>query len=332
MTTLPARRLANLETSALGFGAMVLSPGMYGEIDDRRAVDALRAALDEGATLVDTADGYGADGHNERIVGRALRGRRENAVVATKFGFRIPDGAPAHRFPVSYAFGELAVNADPRYVRGYAEQSLRNLGTDVIDLYYPHFPDPQVPLEETVGAVAELVSDGLVRHLGLSNVDADQLRRAHAVHPVTAVQVQWSMWQPIDTELYAAARDLGVGLVAWSPLGGGFLTGTVREVADGDFRRNLPRFQEANLKANHDRYAPLRGVAADLGLTPAQLSLAWLLHQDEHVVPIPGSRTPAHIAENLAAARVRLHPDTLARIDEALSRFTPEGTGALLGD
>lgn len=305
---------------------------MYGEIDDRRAVDALRAALDEGATLVDTADGYGADGHNERIVGRALRGRRENVVVATKFGFRIPEGAPAHRFPVSYAFGELAVNADPRYVRGYAEQSLRNLGTDVIDLYYPHFPDPRVPLEETAGAVAELVSDGLVRHLGLSNVSADQLRRAHAVHPVTAVQVQWSMWQPIDAELYAAARDLGVGLVAWSPLGGGFLTGTVREIAGDDFRRNLPRFQEANLKANHDRYAPLRGIAADLGLTPAQLALAWLLHQDEHVVPIPGSRTPAHIAENLAAARVRLHPDTLARIDEALSRFTPEGTGALLGD
>ncbi|MFE0384545.1 aldo/keto reductase [Streptomyces bungoensis] len=332
MTTLPARRLANLETSALGFGAMVLSPGMYGEIDDRRAVDALRAALDEGATLVDTADGYGADGHNERIVGRALRGRRDDVVVATKFGFRIPDGAPAHRFPVSYSFGELAVNADPRYVRGYAEQSLRNLGTDVIDLYYPHFPDPQVPWEETVGAVAELVSDGLVRHLGLSNVSADQLRRAHAVHPVTAVQVQWSMWQPIDAELHAAARELGVGLVAWSPLGGGFLTGTVREVADDDFRRNLPRFQEANLKANHDRYAPLRGVAADLGLTPAQLALAWLLHQDEHVVPIPGSRTPAHIAENLAAARVHLHPDTLARIDEALSRFTPEGTGALLGD
>jgi aryl-alcohol dehydrogenase-like predicted oxidoreductase len=253
-------------------------------------------------------------------------------VLATKFGFRIPNGAQAHRFPVSYAFGELAVNAEPKYVRGYAEQSLRNLGTDVIDLYYPHFPDPQVPLEETVGAVAELISDGLVRHLGLSNVTAEQLRRAHAVHPVAAVQVQWSMWQPIDPELHAAARELGVGLVAWSPLGGGFLTGTVQDVAEGDFRRNLPRFEAANLRTNYDRYAPLRGIAADLGLTPAQLALAWLLHQDEHVVPIPGSRTPAHIAENLAASRVRLHLDTLARIEEALSRFTPEGTGALLGN
>lgn len=332
MSTLPTRRLAGLSTSALGFGAMVLSPGMYGEIDDSRAVAALRAALDEGATLIDTADGYGADGHNERVVGRAVRGRREEVVIATKFGFRIPDGAQAHRFPVSYAFGELAVNAEPKYVRGYAEQSLRNLGTDVIDLYYPHFPDPQVPLEETVGAVGELISDGLVRHLGLSNVTAEQLRGAHAVHPVAAVQVQWSMWQPVDPELHAAARELGVGLVAWSPLGGGFLTGTVKEVTEGDFRRNLPRFEAANLRANYDRYAPLRGIATDLGLTPAQLALAWLLHQDEHVVPIPGSRTPAHIAENLAAARVRLHPDTLARIDQALSRFTPEGTGALLGD
>ncbi|MFJ3336033.1 aldo/keto reductase [Streptomyces sp. NPDC086766] len=330
MAALPTRHLADLQTSAIGFGAMVLSPGMYGEIDDHRAVAALRTALDEGVTLIDTADGYGADGHNERLVGQALRGRRDQVTIATKFGFRIPEGAPAHRFPVSYTFGELAVNAEPRYVRGYAEQSLRNLGTDVIDLYYPHFPDPEVPLEDTVGAVADLVSEGLVRHLGLSNVTADQLRKAHAVHPVTAVQVQWSMWQPVDPDLHAAARELGVGLVAWGPLGGGFLTGTVQEVAEDDFRRNLPRFEAANLKANYDRYAPLRGIASDLGLTPAQLALAWLLHQDEHVVPIPGSRTPAHIADNLAAARVRLHPDTLARIDEALSRFTPEGTGTLL--
>jgi aryl-alcohol dehydrogenase-like predicted oxidoreductase len=330
MTTLPQRFLGDLATSAIGYGSMVLSPGMYGEIDDDRAIAALRAALDEGATLIDTADGYGADGHNERIVGKALQGRRDRAVIATKFGFRIPEGAEAHRFPVGYAFGELAVNAEPKYVRGYAEQSLRNLGADVIDLYYPHFPDPQVPLEDTVGAVADLVRDGLVRHLGLSNVTADQLRRAHAVHPVAAVQTQWSMWQPIDPALHATARDLGVGIVAWSPLGSGFLAGTVDNVGEGDFRRNISRFDEANLKANNDRYAPVRGLAADLGLTPGQLALAWLLHQDDRVVPIPGSRTPAHIAENLSAARVELHPDTLTRIDEALTGFTPEGTGSLL--
>ncbi|MFD3502256.1 aldo/keto reductase [Streptomyces sp. NPDC058678] len=330
MTTLPHRLLGDLETSAIGFGAMVLSPGMYGEIDDERAIAALHAALDEGTTLVDTSDGYGVDGHNERLVGEALKGRRDGVVVATKFGFRVPEGAEGHRFPVSYAFGELAVNAEPRHVRGYAEQSLRNLGTDVIDLYYPHFPDPQVPLEDTVGAVADLVKAGLVRHLGLSNVTADQLRRAHAVHPVAAVQTQWSMWQPIAPALHAAARELGVGIVAWSPLGSGFLAGKVDNLAENDFRRNISRFDEANLRANNDRYAPLRGIAADLALTPGQLALAWLLHQDDHVVPIPGSRTPAHIAENLSAARVDLHPDTLARIDEALAGFAPEGTGSLL--
>lgn len=330
MTTLPRRFLGDLDTSAIGFGAMVLSPGMYGEIDDERAVAALRAALDEGATLIDTSDGYGADGHNERVVGEALKGRRDGVAVATKFGFRVPEGAEGHRFPVSYAFGELAVNAEPRYVRGYAEQSLRNLGTDVIDLYYPHFPDPQVPLEDTVGVVADLVKDGLVRHLGLSNVTADQLRRAHAVHPVAGVQTQWSMWQPVEPDLHAAARELGVGIVAWSPLGGGFLAGTVQKLAEDDFRRNIPRFDEANLRTNNDRYAPLRGIAADLGLTPGQLALAWLLHQDDHVVPIPGSRTPAHIAENLSAARVDLHPDTLARVDEALAGFDPQGTGSVL--
>ncbi|MFC0007659.1 aldo/keto reductase [Micromonospora siamensis] len=330
MTTLPTRTLGTLRSSALGYGAMVLSPGMYGAVDDARGLAALRAALDGGATLIDTSDGYGPDGHNERLVGEAIRGRRDEVLVATKFGFRIPEGAAAHRFPVSYTFGELAVNAEPRHVRRYAEQSLRNLGTDVIDLYYPHFPDPQVPIEETVGAVADLVTAGLVRHLGLSNVTAEQVRRAHAVHPVAAVQTQWSLWQPIEPELHAAARAAGAGIVAWSPLGGGFLTGTVDRVDPDDFRRNLPRFDPANLRANIDRYAPLRAVAADLGLTPGQLALAWLLHQDQHVVPIPGSRTPAHIAENLSTARVRLHPDSLARIEAARAAFAPRGEGALL--
>ncbi|GAA4998005.1 aldo/keto reductase [Kitasatospora paranensis] len=319
------RTLGRLHAAPVGFGAMVLSPGMYGEIDDERGAAALHAAIDAGATMIDTADGYGADGHNERLVGRAVAGRRDEVVLATKFGFRIPDGAEPHRFPVGYAFGELAVNADPRYVRGYAEQSLRNLGTDVIDLYYPHFPDPEVPFEDTVGAVADLVGDGLVRHLGLSNVTEAQLRAAHAVHPVAAVQIQWSMWQPVDAGLLAAVRELGAGLVAWSPLGGGFLTGTVQQLADGDFRQHIPRFDGANLAANNDRYAPLRGIAAELGLTPGQLALAWLLHQDEHVVPIPGSRTPAHIAENLAAADVKLEAAVLDRIDRALAEFAPAG-------
>ncbi|MGA5420477.1 aldo/keto reductase [Streptomyces lavendulocolor] len=326
---LPTRQLGGLEVSALGFGAMVLSPGVYGEIDDARAERALLAAVDAGATLIDTSDGYGADGHNEWLIGRALRGRRDEVVIATKFGFRLPEGVEPHPFPVGYAFGELAVNADPKHVRGYAEASLRELGTDRIDLYYPHFPDPQVPLADTVGAVAELVEAGLVRHLGLSNVTADQLREAHAVHPVAAVQTEWSMWRHVDEELLAAARELGVGVVAWSPLGAGFLTGKVGAVEDGDFRQHMPRFDAENHRANNDRFAPVRGIAGELGITPAQLALAWLLDQDEHVVPIPGSRTPAHIRENLAAARVRLSPDVRDRLSAVLADTEVSG-GTLL--
>jgi aryl-alcohol dehydrogenase-like predicted oxidoreductase len=326
---LPTRTLGALTVPAVGFGAMVLSPGMYGEVDEDRARRALLAALDAGATFVDTSDGYGPDGHNERLVGRAVRDRRDEVVLATKFGFRIPEGAPGHRFPVGYAYGELAVNADPRHVRAYAEQSLRGLGTDRIDLYYPHFPDPEVPLADTVGAVAELVDAGLVRHLGLSNVTAAQVREAHAVHPVAAVQTEWSMWRPVDPELLATTRELGIGVVAWSPLGGGFLTGTVTALGEGDFRHNAPRFAGDALARNNDRYAPVRDLADGLGLAPGQLALAWLLAQDPHVVPIPGSRTPAHVVENTAAARIVLDVGTLRRVDDALAAFEPEG-GTLL--
>ncbi|WP_255306034.1 aldo/keto reductase [Streptomyces sp. Wb2n-11] len=287
------------------------------------------AALDAGATFVDTSDGYGQDDHNERLVGKALRGRRDEVVIATQFGFRLPEGVEAHPFPVGFAFGELAVNADPQHVRGYAGASLRELGTDRIDLYYPHFPDPQVPPADTVGAVADLISAGPVRHLGLSNVTAGQPRAAHAVHPVAAVQTEWSMWRPVDPELLAAARELGVGLVAWSPLGAGFLTGTVGEVKEGGFRRQMPRFDAANQQANKDRFAPVRAVAEELSITPAQLALARLLHQDEHVVPISGSRTPARIRENLAAARVELPAGVLGRLDAILAQTRVEG-GTLL--
>ena len=326
---LPTRTLDTLRVPAIGFGAMVLSPGMYGDIDDDRAVTALRHAVDAGATFIDTSDGYGADGHNERIVGQAVADRRDEVVIATKFGFNRPEGVEGHPFPVGYSYGELAVNADPRHIRGYAEASLRRLATDRIDLYYPHFPDPEVPIEETVGAMAELVADGLVGHLGLSNADAEQLRRAHRVHPVAAVQVEWSMWKPMPSDLREAADELGVGIVAWSPLGGGFLTGTVTQLHDGDFRTNAPRFQGANLAANNDRYAPVRDVAARVGVSPGQLALAWLLHQHPAVVPIPGSRTPAHIDENLAAAHVELGQDVLDEVASLLAGTDPVG-GALL--
>lgn len=212
---------------------------------------------------------------------------------------------------------------------GYAEASLRRLDTDRIDLWYPHFPDPQVPIEDTVGAVAELIGEGKVLHLGLSNVTADQVRRAATVHPVAAVQVEWSMWKPIPADLLAAVNEVGAGIVAWSPLGGGFLTGTVTALGDGDFRHNAPRFQGANLAVNNDRYGPVRAVADELGVTPGQLALAWLLHQHRSVVPIPGSRTPAHIDENLAAARIELDEDVLARIDGLLSAAAPVGDALL---
>jgi aryl-alcohol dehydrogenase-like predicted oxidoreductase len=326
---LPTRALGPLRVPALGFGAMVLSPGMYGEVDEARAIGALRAAMDAGSTFLDTSDGYGPDGHNERLIGKAIAGRREDVVIATKFGFRMLPGAEPHRFAVGYDFKELAVNADPRYVRSYAEQSLRELGTDYIDLYYPHFPDPRIPLEETVGAVAELIDAGLVRHIGLSNVTAGQLRAAHAVHPIAAVQTEWSMWRPIDSGLLEAGRGLGVGFVAWSPLGGGFLTGGVTRIGDGDFRQYLPRFSGQNLATNNDRFAPIRAMARELDLTPGQLALAWLLAQDPAVVPIPGSRTPGHIAENIDAARTALHPDTLTRLNAVLDGISAEGATLL---
>ena len=221
------------------------------------------------------------------------------------------------------------MNAEPGNVRRYLEASLRRLGTDRVDLYYPHFPDPAVPIEDTVAAVAELVGEGLVRHVGLSNVTAGQLERAARVHPIAAVQVEWSLWnRGAERELLPAARRLGAGLVAWGPLGNGFLAGDV-EVGEDDFRRHAPRFQGENLARNRDRFAPLRRVAEDAGVTPAQLALAWLLARDGRAVPIPGSRTPAHIDENLGAAAVALDAETLARVNEASAAVEAAG-GTLL--
>ena len=317
-----------LEVSVIGFGAMVLSPGMYGEVNEERGLAALDHAIGAGATFIDTADGYGG-GANEELVGRAIAGRRDEVVIATKFGLNLPDGVEPHRVPVGYEFGELGVNAEPGNVRRYLEASLRRLGTDRVDLYYPHFPDPRVPIEDTVAAVAELVGEGLVGHIGLSNATADQLARAARVHPIAAVQAEWSLWsRGAERELVPLARRLGAGVVAWGPLGSGFLAGGVTLAAD-DFRRNAPRFQGENLARNRDRFAPLRRIADDAGVTPAQLALAWLLAREERAVPIPGSRTPAHIDENLAAAEVRLDAETLARVNEASAAVEAAG-GTLL--
>jgi aryl-alcohol dehydrogenase-like predicted oxidoreductase len=303
-----------LEVGAIGYGAMVLI-GLYGEVDEERGLRALRHALDRGVTLVDTADAYGLDGSNERLVGRAIAGRRDDVVVATKWGIT-PPGPTAHRVEASYA-NEIWVDGRPERAREAAEASLRRLGVEAIDLWYLHFPDPGVPIEETVGAMANLVAEGKVRHLGLSNITGPELRRAHSVHPIAAVQAEYSLWtRTPERELLPLARELDVGFVAWGPLGNGFLAGTVDRLGDGDFRHNAPRFQDGNLRRNNDRFAPLRSLADELAITPAQLALAWLLHQGESIVPIPGSRSAVHIDENLDALDIRLSSEVMARIEE----------------
>jgi aryl-alcohol dehydrogenase-like predicted oxidoreductase len=314
--------LGSLPTSAIGYGAMVLVDGMYGATDDDRSLGTIRHAIDTGATLIDTADAYDVDGHNERLVGRAIAGRRDEVQIATKWGIAA-GGRPVRHHHAQ----QILVDARPERAREAAEASLRRLNIDAIDLWYLHFPDPAVPVEESVGAMAELVTEGKVRHLGLSNVTTEQLLAAHQVHPIAAVQAEYSLWtRDPERELLPALRELGVGFVAWSPLGAGFFAGSDR-LAATDFRTNHPRFQVENLAANRDRFAPLRGLAQELDITPAQLALAWLVHQD--VVPIPGTRTPDHIDENLAAADIALDAATLARIDEIARPGTAAGEALL---
>ena len=322
MTALPTRALGALTVPAVGFGAMELV-GAYAPCDDRDVDGALDAAIDAGCSFVDTSDSYGA---SERQLARLVARRGRDAVqISTKFGLRVLDGEPVHRLRVPWSTSTFRVNAEPRLVRGYLEASLGRLGTDFVDVWSPHFPDPEVPIEDTIGAVAELVRAGLVRHIGLSNATAEDLRRAQTAHPIVTVQVQWSMWRPIEPALLARCRETGVGIVAWAPIGRGFLSGALTEVGEHDYRRHVERLTGPNLAANNDRFAPVRAIASDLGITPAQLALAWLLHQDPAVVPIPGSRTPAHITENSAAATVELDAATFTRIDAALAAFVPAG-------
>jgi aryl-alcohol dehydrogenase-like predicted oxidoreductase len=302
-----------LATSAIGLGCMGLSQG-YGPADDDESVRAIHRALDEGIAMLDTAMSYG-QGHNERLIGRALAGRRDQAVVATKFGI------------VRDSRG-VRVDGHPGHVRGYCEASLTRLGTDVIDLYYLHRIDPGVPVAETVGAMADLVRDGQVRHIGLSEATPGQLEQAAAVHPVTAVQFEWSLlWRDPEDDIVPAARRLGTGLVTYSPLGRGLLTSTLTRasVDDSAFRRDDPRFHGADLDRNLRQTGTLREIAAGLRITPGQLALAWLLAQGPDVVPIPGTRRADRIAENAAAADVRLSPDDLRRIEDLVPRSAWSG-------
>ena len=304
------RQLGNdgLVTSALGMGCMGLSQG-YGPPDDDESVRTIRRAAELGVTMFDTAMSYG-QGHNERLIGRALAGLPWQVQVATKFGI-VRDGGGVH------------LDGRPEHVRGYCEASLARLGVEVIDLYYLHRVDPQVPIADTIGAMAGLVAEGKVRHLGVSEVTPDQLEQAATVHAISAVQFEWSLlWRDPEDDIGAAARRLGVGIVPYSPLGRGLLTATLtrENVADSDLRRTDPRFQGADLDQNLTHVSALHGIAGDLGLTAGQLALAWLLAQGRDVVPIPGSRHLGRIEQNAAAAGVTLTEDDLRGIEHAAPR------------
>lgn len=307
----------------LGYGAMVLE-GYYGVSDDEQAVGTIQRALDVGMNMIDTADAYG-NGHNELLVGRAIAGMRQQAFVATKFGIVFDENESGTDLPTGWGFS-LKINGRPSYVRKALNSSLERLAVDVIDLWYAHYADPATPIEETVGAMAEAVHAGNVRYLGLSNVTSEQVRRAHRVHPITAVQFEYSLWRrEAEAELLPTLRELGIALVGWSPLGSGFLTGTVTGLGTSDFRQHNPRFAGENLASNRDRFMPFMAVAEELGVTPAQLALAWLLHQGQDVFPIPGSRRAERVEENAKAADIRLTWELLKRIDELARPGLAEG-------
>ena len=306
---------STLSVSAVGLGCMAMS-GVYGPSDDAESVAVIHHALDRGIDHLDSADMYGW-GHNEELLGRALRGRRDGVVVATKFGqVRNPAG------------GGNLVNGRPEYVREACDASLLRLGLDVIDLYYQHRVDPAVPIEDTVGAMARLVERGKVRFLGLSEAAPATVRRAHAMHPITAVQTEYSLLYRTEAEeTLVTCRELGIAFVAYSPLGRGFLSGQIQkreDIGEGDGRRNMPRFQDANFDANLALVRRVERIAAEKGCTPAQLVLAWLLAQGEDVVPVFGTRRKSRVDENLGALDVTLDAGDLARIGDAV----PAGAAA----
>jgi aryl-alcohol dehydrogenase-like predicted oxidoreductase len=311
------RRLGSqgLVVSEIGLGCMGMSE-FYGRSDEGEAIATIRRALDLGVNVLDTADMYGPF-TNEMLVGRAVAGRRDDVVLATKFG------------NVRGTGGEhLGIRGDPEYVRQACDASLRRLGTDHIDLYYQHRVDPRTPIEETAGAMAALVEAGKVRYLGLSEAAPETIRRAHGVHPITALQTEYSLWsRDPEDEILPTVGELGIGFVAYSPLGRGFLSGQIRSVEDldpSDFRRSNPRFQGENFRRNLELVDRVREIAVEKGVTPAQLALAWVLHQGEDIVPIPGATRVRHLEENVAAADVALSQDDLARIEAAF----PKGASA----
>ncbi|NUS04903.1 MAG: aldo/keto reductase [Nonomuraea sp.] len=299
-----------LTTSAVGLGCMGMSIA-YGPADDAESIRVLHRAMDLGITLLDTADAYGLPqpGHNEELISKAIAGHRDKVVLATKFGLRYGD-AP------------FRVDSSADWARQACEQSLRRLGVDTIDLYYLHRRNPDIPIEETVGAMSELVREGKVRHLGMSEVNAATLRAAHAVHPITALQIEYSLFTRFaEREVIPTCRELGIGIVAYSPLGRGILTGAISDLdrlAADDHRRQNPRFAPGNLERNTRLAEALRPIAEEVGATPAQLALAWVLAQGADIVPIPGAKRMRHLEENAAAASLAITPAHLVRMARAI--------------
>ena len=305
-----------LEVGSIGLGCMGMSD-FYGQFDDHESLATISAAVAGGVTLFDTADIYGPFS-NEALVGRGLAAVRDRVVIATKFGVLRTSAGQA-----------VGLNGTPEYVKRSCDLSLQRLGVDQIDLYYQHRVDPNTPIEETVGAMAELVAQGKVRQIGLSEASAETIRKAHAVHPLAAVQTEYSLWsRDVEDEVLPTLRELGIGLVAYSPLGRGFLTGAIDNtdsLAANDWRRHAPRFQADNLDHNLTLLKAVKQLASEKGCTPGQLALAWLLHQGDDIVPIPGTKRRTWLAENLAAADVALTAADLEALDQAMPKGSSKG-------
>lgn len=310
----------------LGYGAMGLE-GYYGASDDKAAIATLCHAIEHGM-MIDTADAYGA-GHNESLIAKAVKQTTVPIFLASKFGIVFDEKQQGSSVATNWGFS-LNINGTAEYTRQSIDATLQRLDVDILDLWYFHYLDPNTPIEETISAMAEAVQQGKVRHIGLSNVDAETVRKAHAIHPISAVQYEYSLWRrEAEIELLPTLRELGIALVAWSPLGSGFLTDTVNQLSENDFRNHNPRFAGNNLQQNKARFAALTAISAELGITPAQLALAWLLHQGQDIFPIPGTRSIARIDENNQAQNITLAAEILEKINDIAQIGLAEGATLL---